>query len=139
MGKGGSVPNLEDPAETKIDSYKVLGERFQMVWDLLEQSNTTTLAFFCKSGRHRSYGLMIAFLMWASHIHDLDLWANLIAEIRDPVLQGKSMKACELVSAEDLRPGQKAKGYVPFAPILMEFAKYLNTVCPEHAWPFKRP
>ena len=44
MNKGGSVPNLEDPAETKIDSYKVLGERFQYVWDLLEQTNTTTLA-----------------------------------------------------------------------------------------------
>ena len=82
---------------------------------------------------------MIAFLMWASLIHDVDLWANLIAEFRDPVLQARSLNPCELVMANDLRPGQVAKGYVPYATIRMEFARYLNSVRPEHAWPFKRP
>ena len=82
------MPNFEDPWETKriSDSFRI--ERFQVVWDLLEQSNTTTVAFFRKPGRHRSYGLRIAFLMWASHVHDLDMWANLIADFRDPAYRG---------------------------------------------------
>ena len=33
----------------------------------------------CKVGRHRSFAFLIAFLMWASHVHDLSLWADLVA------------------------------------------------------------
>ena len=77
--------------------------------------------------------------MWASLIHDVDLWAKLIAENRDPALQARSLKPCELAMANDLRPGQVAKGYVPDATTLMEFAGYLDSARPEHAWPFKRP
>ena len=136
---GGKIPDLNAPQDVKTARYKALCDGFQKVWILLLKSKTKTVAFFCKSGRHRSYGLMIGFLMWASLIQDMDMWANLIAEFRDPVLQARSLNPCALATAKDLSQGQVAKGYVPYATILMEFTGYLDSVRPEHAWPFKRP
>ena len=31
------------------------------------------LSFWCKAGKHRSYALLVFFLMYAAHVHDPDL------------------------------------------------------------------
>ena len=46
VGHGGLVPKLDAPQDVKTGSYKALCGSFQMVWGLLEQSDTTTVVFF---------------------------------------------------------------------------------------------
>ena len=96
------------------------------------QNGVTNLVFWCKAGRHRSYGLLLAFLMWACRIHDHTVWANLIAPIRNKKLR---IGTCELTAMEDLPPRLLEKGFVPFASLLKHFAEYLNSEFPNHAWP----
>ena len=91
------------------------------------------LVFFCKAGRHRSYGLLIAFLMWACRIHDHTVWASLIAPIRNQKLPKDH--PCDLTAMEDLAQRQLDKGFVPFASLLKHFAEFLNSAFPNHAWP----
>ena len=83
------------------------------------------MVFWCKAGRHRSYGLLIAFLMWAGHLHDPQLWASLIAPLRRQV---------ELLHAHEMTAMGRDKGNVPFATVLAEFAHFLNFDYPAHAW-----
>ena len=139
--RGGRLPRLYLPSEDKKAHYRELTLAFLRLWGLCETaqggSELVTLIFFCKAGRHRSYGIMIAFLMWASRVHDPDLWASLIAPIRDSVLKSSSYP-CELVSVEDLTAPMVQKGYVPFLSVLKDYAEFLNAEYPKHAWPAAR-
>ena len=97
------------------------------------QDGVVNLVFFCKAGRHRSYGPLIAFLMWACRIHDHTVWASLIAPIRNQKLPKDH--PCDLTAMEDLAQRQLDKGFVPFASLLKHFAEFLNSAFPNHAWP----
>ena len=89
---------------------------------------------FCKAGRHRSHALRIAFLMWAGHVHDHSVWADLIAPVRNKVRRGLPVK-CELIWVETLGRTKLQKGYVPFGDVLLMFADYLNRKDEPHRWP----
>ena len=91
------------------------------------------LVFFCKAGRHRSFALMIAFLMWASHVHAPQLWANLISPIRNKHLMPGFF--CELLHQADLTEKDLSEGIVPFASVLHDYATFLDSEFPSHAWP----
>ena len=82
---------------------------------------------FCKAGRHRSYALLVAFLMWAGHVHDHSVWADLIAP--------RHKKVCALMWAGTLDPTRMQKGTAPFGDVLLKFADYLNSKDEPHMWP----
>ena len=91
-----------------------------------------SLSFVCKAGRHRSYALLIAFLMWAGHVHDHSVWADLIAPVRNKKV------TCELIWAETL-DRTKRTNLVPFGDVLLMFADYLNSKDEPHRWPVLHP
>ena len=72
-----------------------------------ESAAHVVLIFWCRAGRHRSYALLIAFLMWSSHIHDPKLWEAIISPIRNARL-GKR-HACQLATLTDLSHKQRSK------------------------------
>ena len=76
---------------------------------------------------------MIAFLMWASHVHAPKFWADLIGDIRNKNMPGI---CCELLFQGDLTEKDLSEGIVPFASVLHDYAKFLDTEeSPSHAWP----
>ena len=90
---GGVLPRLDQSYEKTFDA--LIGE-FENIWSNLtyhERATERKLVFFCKAGRHRSYALLIAFLMWAGHVHDHSVWANLIAP---PALAGQGQVRADL-------------------------------------------
>ena len=89
------------------------------------------LILFCKAGRHWSYALLIAFLMWSSHVHEPKMWEAIISPIRNAILDKDH--PCELCSSENLK--QHWKGQVAFKDVLCDYAAYLNAKFPLHAWP----
>ena len=89
---------------------------------------------FCKAGRHRSYALLIAFLMWAGHVHDHSVWTDLIAPLRKKALSHRGTEV-ELVFEEALSDHQRRQAYVPFGNVLLKFALYLNSKKGAHRWP----
>ena len=86
---------------------------------------------YCKVGRHRSYALLIAFLMWSSHVHAPNMWEAIISPIRNAILDKDH--PCELCISENLK--QHWKGQVAFKDVLCDYAAYLNAKFPLHAWP----
>ena len=129
----GVMPKLDQPYE---QTFRDLIQDFQDIWRaLLNSKRVPELVFFCKAGRHQSYALLIAFLMWAGHVHDHSVWANLIAPQR--VQAGVQ---AELTWATT--PGYRGRGWtpgdrdlVPFGDVLSLFAQFLNSTFQAHWWP----
>ena len=117
----GVLPGLNQSYDSTFDS--LIGE-FETVWSNLTGGGL--VVFFCKAGRHRSYALLIAFLMWAGHVHDYSVWAGLVAPVRN-----KRAK-CDLHWHQT--PGHTA-ATVPFGDVLLKFADYLNSTDTPHRWP----
>jgi hypothetical protein len=65
------------------------------------------LIFFCKAGRHRSYSLLIAFLLWTSHVHEVKIWEAIIGPGRT-ALRDKNYP-CELATLTSLSKKQRSK------------------------------
>ena len=87
----------------------------------------------CKAGRHRSYALLIKFLMWSSHVHVPKTWEANISPIRNVHLDKDH--PCVLATLSELSPKQRSKGHVAFCDYLKDYAAYLNVEFPLHAWP----
>ena len=91
----------------KATSFSRLNKDFEAVWTAVEQlpesslSGNRMLILFCKAGRHRSYALLIAFLMWSSHVHEPKMWEAIISPIRNAILDKDH--PCELCSSENLK------------------------------------
>ena len=64
--------------------------------------------------------------MWAGHVHDHKVWANLIAPQRE-----QAGARAELIWAST--PG--TRDLVPFGDILVLFAEFLNWSFQAHTWP----
>ena len=79
------------------------------------------LRFWCKRGKHRSYGLLIYFLMWASHVHDHRQFEALL---RGPL--ERMQREAELVST---RSWQER---VAFGDIVLNWEEHLNRKYPWH-------
>ena len=60
--------------------------------------------------------------MWAGHVHDHSVWANLIAPQRP---------LAELIWAAT----PKHRDLVPFGDVLVLWAQFLNSAWPAHRWP----
>ena len=71
--------------------------------------------------------------MWASHVHDPNLWAGLIAPIRN--LRLSKDYPCELTRAQDMAGEKEKKGFVAYHDILREYSEHLNQTFPQHEWP----
>ena len=82
------------------------------------------LSLYCKVGRHRSYALLIALLMWSSHIHEPQFWDAIVSPIRNEHLQKDG--PCELLTLADLKGKQRSKGHVAFRGCLNDYADVLN-------------
>ena len=68
--------------------------------------------------------------MWAGHVHDHSVWADLVAPERN-----KARVKCELLWAETLDRTKLQKGYVPFGDVIVMFDDYLNAKDKPHRWP----
>ena len=68
--------------------------------------------------------------MWAGHVHDYSVWADLIAPVRN-----KAQVKCELHWEETTSRTKLQKGYAPFGDVLQRFADYLNSKDEPHRWP----
>ena len=64
--------------------------------------------------------------MWAGHVHDHSVWANLIAPQRD-----QAGVQAELTFG----PTHGHRDLVPFGDVLVLFAQFLNSEHPAHRWP----
>ena len=71
--------------------------------------------------------------MWAGHVHDHSVWADLIAPLRN-----QARVTCELVWAENLACANP-QNQVPFGDVLLMFADYLNSEYKPHSWPVLHP
>ena len=89
--------------------------------------------FYCKAGRHRSYALLIAFLMRSSHVHVPKMWEAIISPIRNVHLDKDH--PCDLATQRELNLKQRSKGHVAFRDCLKDYAVYLNVEFTLHAWP----
>ena len=67
--------------------------------------------------------------MWAGHVHDHKVWANLIAPQRE-----QAGARAELIWASTPWH-QRPEGLAPFGDILVLFAKFLNSTYEAHRWP----
>ena len=76
--------------------------------------------------------------MWAGHVHDHSVWADLIAPVRNKVRRGHQV-TCELIWAETLDRTKLQKGCVPFGDVILMFADYLNSKDEPHRWPVLHP
>ena len=134
---GGHIPLPDAPTEHKATRFSLLTEDFEAIWRALKQISPSSpnghrmLILFCKAGRHRSYALLIMFLMWSSHVHDPKMWVAIIGPIRNAVLDKDH--PCELCRPEKLK--QHSKGQVAFNDVLSDYTAYLNSKLPLHAWP----
>ena len=139
FGLGCGLPQQSWSWERKKSRYRALTETMHTFWqknvlDKKLERTRTCLVFWCKAGRHRSYGLLIAFLMWAGHLHDPQLWASLIAPLRNTNMEEEDGRQVELLHAHEMTATDRNKGNVPFATVLAEFAHFLNRDYPAHAW-----
>ena len=127
---------LEAPPEDNASCFKRLTKVCEALWQQVPREDPTThnmLVLYCKAGRHRSYALLIAFLMWSSHFHEPRLWEAIISPIRNEHLQTDS--PCELLTLADLRGKQRTQGHVAFRDCLKDYAADLNCEFHLHAWP----
>ena len=91
---------------------------------------------FCKAGQHRSYALLIAFLMWAGNVHDYSVWSDLIATLRNEALTrlGRHLGTVQL-GMED--PQERKGDRVPCMEVLLKFTNYLNSTKAVRRWPMQ--
>ena len=118
-GKG-SMPHPEAPPDHNVSCCKRLTKVFEALWQQVPQQDPAAhnmLVLLCEAGRHWSYALLIAFLMWISHIHEPQFWEAIISPIRNALL--KNYGPCEVIALEDLK----------------DYAVYLNAEFRVHAWP----
>ena len=139
--QGGHVPDVDASPDEKALAYASLTAQLRVILNMCLSLSTQvpcdcTLAFFDKAGRHHSYGLMIAFLMYATHVHYPEVWAELISPIRNCKMQdsGRPNLLCELGCLMEISPYQKDTGYVAYYDVLREYAGSLNVAFPLHAW-----
>ena len=88
------------------------------------------LWWWCQVGRHRSYALLIFFLMWAAHVHDHVLAEALLrTRLQQMRPDAQTMKAATLRS-----PKAKAKmsNKVYFGDLVLEWEDFLNDHYPDH-------
>ena len=132
----GLLPKLNRSYEGVFD--KLVAEFQGILTHLLQagagSEQAPMLVFFCKAGRHRSYALLIAFLMWSAHVHDPSVWTALIAPVRAQTLRKGQPVQCELRRAEQMGNLRMGKGTVPFGDVLLKFANYLNSHKELHRW-----
>ena len=89
------------------------------------------LWWWCKAGRHRSYALLIFFLMRAAHVHDHVLVEALLStRLQQMRRDAQMMKAAGLRS-----PKAKSRmvNKVYFGDLVLEWEEFLNNDCPEHS------
>ena len=89
QGKG-NMPHPEAPPEHTVSCFKRLTKVFEALWQQVPQEDPTAhnvLVLYGKVGRHRSYAVLIALLMWSSHLHEPQFWEAIISPIRNEHLQ----------------------------------------------------
>ncbi len=84
-----------------------------------------------KAGRHRSYALLIAFLIWSSHIHEPQFWEAIISPIRNEHLEKDG--PCELLALEDFKEGSALRDMWPSVTASRTMQLYLNAEFHLHA------
>ena len=88
---GGHIPLPDAYTVHKATSFSLSNKDFEAVWTAVEQLPESSLnghrmlILFCKAGRHRSYALLTAFLMWSSHVHEPKMWEAIISPIRNAI------------------------------------------------------
>ena len=129
----GVLPRLHQSYDTTFQ--RLIGE-FQTIWSYLtsHQGRAPVVVLFARLGGTGRFALLIAFLMWAGHVHDYSVWADRIAPVRNKVLRGYQVK-CELRWEETRSRTQLQKGYAPFGDAIVMFAEYLNLKDQPHRWP----
>ena len=133
------MPKLDAHSGDKSDCLRCLTEVFEALWETVQQVHQgdptvhRMVIFYCKAGRHRSYALLIAFLMWSYHVHVPKMWEAIISPIRNVHLDKDH--PCELATLSELSLKQRSKGHVAFCDCLKDYAAYLNAEFPLHAWP----
>ncbi len=131
-GKQGGIVNLDDIYATLFDG---LFDNFDAILkQAKEQFNHTNksvhICFWCKRGRHRSYALLIFFLMWAARVHV----ASYMVDLLQPRLEDIRREAV-LTREIDLTPDRKKSlhGAVLFGDLVDKWEAYLNEQYPKHA------
>ena len=100
-------------------------------WILMDYNpdNQAVMCWWCKAGCHRSYGLLILFLMWGMHVHNHHLVEALLHR-RLSVMRPRA----ELIRERHLSNDKRAKlrGAVKFSDVVQDFGDYLNHHYPQH-------
>lgn len=111
---------------------QTLQNEFANLMRAIERNPNHAVWFFCRAGRHRSYGLLLAFLMWAGHIYDVNIVRKIIDPLRNAQLaDGKKV---ELKHWHDMPGWQKAKEWVAYGDFLDHWLHFLIDTNPEHGW-----
>ena len=78
----GVLPRLHQSYDTTFQ--RLIGE-FQTIWSYLtsHQGRAPVVVLFARLGGTGRFALRIAFLMWAGHVHDYSVWADLVAPVRN--------------------------------------------------------
>ena len=119
----------------------ILVKHFEELMDLIKEDHSrkvragrshqpVVLWWWCQAGRHRSYALLIFFLMWAAHVHDHVLVEALLStRLQEMQRDAKMMKA-----ADSRSPNAKARmvNKVYFGDLVEEWQEFLNYDCPDH-------
>ena len=125
----------------KIDCFAHLINVFQALMDMIKADHwkkikaghshqPVVLWWWCKAGRHRSYALLIFFLMWAAHVHDHVLVEALLStRLQQMRRDAKMMKA-----ADSRSPNAKSRmvNKVYFGDLVLEWEEFLSDVCLDH-------
>jgi hypothetical protein len=107
------MPQPDAPPAHKAECFKCLTQVLEALWKTVQQNHQSDpnvpgmLIFFCKAGRHRSYALLIAFLRWSSHIHEVMIWEAIIGPGRNALLHKDY--PCELATLITLSQRQRSK------------------------------
>ena len=116
-------------------AWEALEQRFKTLWALIKGESQGVVWFWCKAGRHRSYALVIMFLMWLTHVHEPIYFQKKISELRDRDLTNG--RTCSLSKWNDLSPKERhniGRYGVSFGDVLPGWAEFLNRTCYHHAW-----
>ena len=98
-------------------------------WKYINQGDLhrpTCLLFWCKAGKHRSYALLVFFLMFAAHVHD----PNLVQVLLNRRLDGMRPEA-EMCRAHQSRCANM-RNTVMFGDLAADFTDFLNDRFPNH-------
>ena len=130
----GAMPWPTAPLEEYELTCSTLQKQFSHLLHLLSETQSPNHAvwFFCKAGRHRSYAMLLAFLMWAGRVHNLDFMRQIVDPLRNSQLQGG--RQVELKHWAEMPGWQQNKGWVAFGDFLPRWLHFLNREHPEHGW-----